>query len=124
MRLSFSTRGWQRLGWEELLETAADAGLEGVEVYDLPKRQDLWQRGGPFDRYNTVSTARQLRERGLSIPCLDTSFDLASEGSASGLLPLLETARDMHLPCVAAAALREAEDTVRENLRIILPAAR
>ena len=81
MRLSFSTRGWQRLGWEELLATAADTGLEGVELYDLPKRQDLCQRGGPFDKYNLLATARQLRERGLRIPCLDTSCDLAEEGS-------------------------------------------
>ena len=123
MRLSFSTRGWQRLGWEELLATAADTGLEGVELYDLPKRQDLCQRGGPFDKYNLLATARQLRERGLRIPCLDTSCDLAEEGSARRLLPLLETARDMQIPCVSAAALRDGEEAVRENLRALLPAA-
>ena len=38
MRLSFSTRGWQHLSWDELLEAAVDADLEGVEVYDLFKR--------------------------------------------------------------------------------------
>ena len=65
MRLSFSTRGWQRLGWEELLETTADAGLEGVELYDLSRRTDLTQRGGPFDKYNILATARQLREKGI-----------------------------------------------------------
>ena len=44
MRLSFSTRGWQHLSWDELLEAAVDADLEGVEVYDLFKRPDLIQQ--------------------------------------------------------------------------------
>ena len=62
MRLSYSTRGWQRLSWDEQIEAALDADFEGIEVYDLFKRTDLVKRGGPFDKYNAVTTARQLRE--------------------------------------------------------------
>ena len=36
MKLSFSTRGWPGLSWEEMLETATDMGFSGVEVYNLP----------------------------------------------------------------------------------------
>ena len=89
MRLSFSTRGWQHLSWDELLEAAVDADLEGVEVYDLFKRPDLIQRGGPFDKYNAVTTARTLRDRGLRIPCLDTSCDLSDADSAGIILGLI-----------------------------------
>ena len=121
MRLSFSTRGWQRLSWPELLETAEDTGLQGLELYDLFKREDLMGRGGPFDRYNAVTTARQLREKGLRIPCLDTSCDLAGEDSVPRLTELLDTARTMQIPGVSAAALREREETVYENLRTLLP---
>ena len=117
MRLSFSTRGWQRLSWPELLETAEDTGLQGLELYDLFKREDLMGRGGPFDRYNAVTTARQLREKGLRIPCLDTSCDLAGEDSVPRLTELLDTARTMQIPSVSAAALREREETVYESLR-------
>ena len=46
MKLSFTTRGWQELGWEELLSTAEECGLNGIELYDLQKRKDLTDRGG------------------------------------------------------------------------------
>ena len=32
MNLSFSTRGWPELSWDEMLETALDMGFGGVEV--------------------------------------------------------------------------------------------
>ena len=37
MKLSFSTRGWPELSWEEMMETALDMGFSGIEVYNLPK---------------------------------------------------------------------------------------
>ena len=37
MKLTFSTRGWQHLGWNELIGTAVESGLNGLEIYDLPK---------------------------------------------------------------------------------------
>ena len=47
MKLSFSTRGWQHLSWEELLEAAEESGMNGIELYDLFKRSDLIDRGCP-----------------------------------------------------------------------------
>ena len=41
MKLSFTTRGWQSLSWEELLSTVQECGMNGVELYDLQKRTDL-----------------------------------------------------------------------------------
>ena len=32
MNLSFSTRGWPDLSWEEMLETAVDMGFSGVAM--------------------------------------------------------------------------------------------
>ena len=47
MRLSFSTRGWAHLNWEEWLESATEMDFEGLEVYNLPKfpalRGPLWR---------------------------------------------------------------------------------
>ena len=37
MNLSFSTRGWGDLSWEELLQEAVDMRFGGVEVYNLFK---------------------------------------------------------------------------------------
>ena len=48
MNLSFSTRGWPELSWDEMLKTAQDMGFSGVEVYNLPKFNPLLDRSGPF----------------------------------------------------------------------------
>ena len=48
MKLSFSTRGWPKLTWEEMLETALDMGFSGVEVYNLPKFNPMLDKTGPF----------------------------------------------------------------------------
>ena len=68
MKLSFSTRGWQGFSWDEMLETAIDMGFGGIEVYNLPNSNDLVDRGGPFHKYNTAATARNLREKQLPAP--------------------------------------------------------
>ena len=123
MRLSFSTIGWQDLGFDELVEAALDAELEGVEFYDLARRPDLAQKGGPFDRYNAQTTARRLREQGLSIPCLDSSCELADAASVPALAELIATARAMQIPAVSAPCYIDDEAAVRSNVAGLLPLA-
>ena len=41
MKLSFSTRGWPELSWQEMMDTALDMHFAGIEVYNLPKFDDL-----------------------------------------------------------------------------------
>ena len=80
MNLSFSTRGWGDLSWEELIDAALDMKFTGIEVYNLFKFPALTDRGGPFHTHNIAATVRSLRDQKLSIPCFDTSLDL-SDGS-------------------------------------------
>ena len=124
MKLSFSTRGWPGLTWEEMLDTALDMGFSGVEVYNLPKFDPLLERGGPFHKYQCAATVRQLRDKKLSIPCFDTSCDLSSDSEAvSTLTALLEVAYNTQVPYIVVCALQENEPAVMENLRILLPKA-
>ena len=120
MKLSFSTRGWPELSWNEMLETATDMGFSGVEVYNLQKFASLTDKGGPFHHYQTAATVRQLREQKLEIPCFDTSVDLSQPGSAESLLPLLQIAHNCKVPYVVACALGDCEAAVEENLRQLL----
>ena len=124
MKLSFSTRGWPGLSWEEMLDTALDMGFSGVEVYNLPKFDPLLDRGGPFHKYQCAATVRQLRDKKLSIPCFDTSCDLSSDKEAvSTISSLLEVAYNTQVPYIVVCALQENEPAVMENLRILLPKA-
>ncbi len=124
MNLSFSTRGWTDLTWEDMLQTAQEMGFGGIEVYNLPKFDPMLDRSGPFHKYQSAATVRQLRDKKLTIPCFDTSYDL-SEGTecVPYLQGLMEVARDTHVPYVAACALREEETLVMQNLAALLETA-
>ena len=82
MNLSFSTRGWPKLSWDEMVDTALDMGFAGIEVYNLHKFESMLAKGGAFHQYQTAATARDLREKKLTVPCFDTSLDLSSDLSA------------------------------------------
>ena len=103
MNLSFSTRGWPELSWEEMVQTALDMGFSGIEVYNPYKCPALTDRGGPFHKYQCASTIRQLRDRKLAIPCLDTSVDLSVEATDT-LLDVMRLARDLKIAYVVAWA--------------------
>ncbi len=124
MKLSFSTRGWPGLSFDEMLETAVDMGFSGVEVYNLPNFNPLMDKGGPFHKYNTAATARQLREKKLAIPCFDTSLDISSDKKAvATALGLMEIAHDARVPYVVVCALTDNEDAVCKALEALLPKA-
>ena len=124
MNLSFSTRGWPDLSWDEMLCTAKDMGFSGVEVYNLPKFNPLLDRSGPFHTYQAAATVRQLRELKLQIPCFDSSCDIScKDTSLEDLFVLMEVARNVQVPYVVACALTDNEDTVRANLETLLPKA-
>ena len=124
MRLSFSTRGWAHLNWEEWLNSAVEMDFEGIEVYNLPKFPALRDRGAPFHKYNMAATVRMLREKKLAIPCFDTSYDISGEEDVTPLLvDLMDVAKQMQVPYIVAVALTENEDRVRERLEKLLPLA-
>ncbi len=117
MNLSFSTRGWQDLSWEEMISTAKEMGFTGIEIYNLHKQSHLLERNGAFDKYQTSATLRQLRDEKLSIPCFDTSCDLSSEDDCVEVLSfLMEMAQNARIPFVVACALHDNEDKVYDAL--------
>ncbi len=124
MKLSFSTRGWPELSWDEMMQLAADMGFGGIEVYNLPKFDPMLDKTGPFHKYQCAATVRQLREKKLNIPCFDSSYDLsAGDQCLPWLRSLMEVAQNTRVPYVAAVALTDNEDSVRKNLEILLPEA-
>ena len=125
MNLSFSTRGWSDLSWDETVAVATDMGFGGIEVYNLPKQDPMMDRSGPFHKYQAAATVRQLKEKNLSIPCFDTSYDLSSDPDClANLQTLLEVARNARVPYVAAVALKDDEEAVKENLTKLIADAR
>ena len=74
MKLSFSTKGWQQLGWQRLYELARDVKLAGMEIHD-PFDSVMSER--VLDTQNVPVSRRQLQEAGLQIACVDLPVDMA-----------------------------------------------
>ena len=124
MNLSFSTRGWGDLSWDELLDSALDMKFTGIEVYNLFKFPAFTGRGGPFHKHKIAATLRQLRDKKLTIPCLDTSVDLSQSLEASQTVAqMMDIAHDLQVPYVVAWASQSNEDTIRANIEQLLPMA-
>ena len=123
MKLSYSTRGWEALSWEELTDTAEEMRFAGIEVYNVSKNSAFTRRGGAFHKYNAAATRRDLKEKKLTIPCFDTSFDVsAPEADLQPLWDVMEIAGDVGCPYVAVIA-HTPGDAIAENLARILPEA-
>ena len=124
MKLSFSTRGWPNLSWDEMMDTALEMGFSGIEVYNLPKFDPMLDRGGPFHKYQAAATVRELRDKKLQIPCFDTSCDLSDSAvGIDSLLNLMEVAHNTRVPYVVACALQDKEELVAERLTTLLACA-
>ena len=124
MNLSFSTRGWNSLSWENQVRDAEEMGFQGIEPYNIQEFPSLSGRGGAFHQYRLNETIRDLRKNKLFIPCFDSSIDLSLTPEDTGKAELLiRTASAMRVPYVAFCALREDEEKVRENLDSLLKLA-
>ncbi len=123
MNLSFSTRGWQECSWQENTETAVTMRFQGIELYNVTEDEQLTGRGGPLHKYNTAATVRELKEKKLTVPCIDSSCDISVPGSVETVKAMLEHARNIQCPCVAVTALKDNEETVRAALTELVPLA-
>ena len=124
MNLSFSTRGWNNLSWEQMLDEAVDMKFTGIELYNTYKYPALTDRGGPFHKHKIAATVRHLRDLKLTIPCLDTSLDLACPDSdVEQLINMLDLAHDLQIPYVVAWASSGETDNVKNSLDCVLPVA-
>ena len=124
MNLSFSTRGWSDLSWDDMITAAKDMKFTGIEVYNLFKFPELTGRGGPFHKHKIAATVRQLRDQKLSIPCLDSSLDLSDpETDTTTLRNLMMLAKDLQVPYVVAWASHgdeESESMIFQRIRELI----
>lgn len=124
MNLSFSTRGWNSLPWEEQIRDAEEMGFQGIEPYNIQEFPSLSGRGGAFHAYILNETIRDLKKNKLTLPCFDTSIDLSLPlENTEKAEYLINTAASMKVPYIAFCALHEDEDTVNSNIRTILDLA-
>ncbi len=121
MRLSFSAGGWQSLSWQQMTEAAAESGFCGIELFD--RMPDFSSPGSPFSKNNIMTTVRGLREKGLSVPCIDTDFDLSgSESVSAALCDVIALAGELSCDKVAVHVYGENGHLTKKRIRNVLPA--
>ena len=121
MNLSFSTRGWNDLPWEQQMHDADEYRFRGIELYNLSRTPFWTDRSGPFHPFHQNETLRTLKEKGLVISNLDTSIDLSqADIDSEEFRFLFSSAAALRAPSVSVCALNDSEDQVRKNLNELL----
>jgi len=125
VKLSFSTRGWEKFSWPELIQCAGEMGFGGIEVRNPFEDEALIGPGGPFHRNAVLATSRELREKRLCIPCFDSSLDFSLEEECiDKMLQLIKMASDMRIPYVAGYASEPKIEVIKANLLKLIPSAK
>ena len=113
MKLSFSTRGWEKLGWQGICQVAEENRFQGIEVYDVD--QNVFQGDeAPFADGRAASTVRKLNERGLSVALVACPVNLADaekiNDNIARVRRYIDIARRLKTPYVRVYAEGEADD--------------
>ncbi len=124
MRLSFSTRGWKDITWDELLNIAVEMDFSGIEVYKLIGEKGLYVKGEAFNRYNIAETTRRLKDLKISIPVFDGSYDLTKAEAIEDIKKIIDVAGYMRVEYVGIGTDTEDEDAIKSAIAQVLPAAK
>ena len=118
MRLSFSTRGWS-MSWDEYLDIAGEMEFQGIELYNVFKHPEFTEKGCPLHKYSISATVRDLREKKLSVPCIDTSCDVSDgeENTIENIRYMIDIASDLQVPYVAVICKSGTNCEIAEALK-------
>ncbi len=124
MKLSFITKGWQDKSLSELCDSAVLTGIKGVEIYNTDGNL-VSSRKGIFSPARSSSTFREFRDKGLTITCIDSTWDVGEkDANTEEIEKCIEACYDLHTPFVRVRTKKgSAADTVEENIKKILPYA-
>lgn len=117
MKLSFSNRGWPEMTLDAIVSMAVDIHFSGIELYNVHLNDNFLKKGGPLNKYSIAATARMLYDKGLEIPCFDTSIDLSEEDDAvENVKGVIDLANTMRVPYVAVHASKPNEELIKSRL--------
>lgn len=132
MKLSFSTKGWHDVSWDEFVFAAQDMGFSGIEIHNI-HAPAFSKKRGPADPKSAAACHRELWGRKLTIPCIDSITDILSDQpqqeKCDEIETCLVTAKNLKVPYVRLHAIgrggpAEQEDqTVKAVIDAVMPRA-
>ena len=105
-------------------------GYDGIEIHDIHNRI-FTGKNAVFDKNMIRATYRNLMERGISVPCVDSVRDISDlsdfETTVAEIVDCIETAASLKIPHVrvraCAADADKADTTVCRYLEALVPEA-
>ncbi len=128
MKLSFSTRGWNGYEWQDFVSAAQELGFEGIELGTFSSG-GFTEKSGPFHKYNSASTMRNLFDKGISLVCADTGVDFSCDGVDETIAKIEENiflASSLKIPYLrlfATGNSANSDENVRTVIDCVLPVA-
>ncbi len=128
MRLSFSTRGWKGYEWQDFVSAAEELGFEGIELNNF-SGSEFTEKNGPFHKYNSASTMRNLFDKGISLVCSDTGVDISCDNIDETIAKIEEyiflasSLKISYLRLFATGDSAESDENVRAVISGVLPVA-
>ncbi|MBR6809631.1 MAG: TIM barrel protein, partial [Clostridia bacterium] len=123
MKFSFSTKGWHGISWREFVDAAADLSFDGIEIHNL-FTPAMAEKGCPADRQAGSATYRTLFDKKLSVPCINTTADMADPASYDRMIrevdACMESAIRLKVPFVRLHTVMDAAAYNEENVRKVI----
>lgn len=110
MNLSFSIKGWKDRSWEEYCNLAKELEFKGIELHNI-HGDSISDKMTPFDPHTAPATVRNMKEKDLTIPCIDTVSNIARvesiEQSCAEITDCINTAHNLKTPYIRLYAFEE-----------------
>lgn len=131
MRLSISTFGWNEYTWEDFCRIAKESGFSGIEIHNafVPNSES-----GIFNPDYANATYRELIEKGLEIPCINSTSNIAApnktEEACCEIQTCIKNAYNLRVPYVRIGARdcpwseKEQKEAVMSCLKRLIPLAK
>ncbi len=108
MKLSFSTNRWKGYSFDKFSSIAKEMKFKGIELHDI--KSDLFTgKNAPFNKDLANATMRDLFEKKLEIPCIDTTCNPANSSkhneNISEIVKAIEIASSLKIPYLRIRAI-------------------
>lgn len=117
--LAFTTLACPDWSWKQAVQKAVEYGYQGLELRGVEGEMDL-TKAAPFTASQLAATKRELRDRNVAIPCLDTScrFDQAAEidHSIDEGKRHIDLAGELGAPFIRVFGDRISDNTARDKI--------
>ena len=81
LKLSFSVKGWEDYSFQDMIDLAIENDYKGIDLC-ASAYPSYFEKNGAFDKYNSGATIRGLKDKGLNIPVVNYSDDIADDNTA------------------------------------------